>query len=108
MNSMYSLFGDSIMCMESLGSKFAANRKKLEDLGARLQEGRFHLAVLGQFKRGKSTFLNALLGDILLPSSVLPLTAIPVFRCLHQPLHGKGLAVSGIRCKFEQVSSFSE
>lgn len=87
MNSMYSLFGDSIECMESLGSKFAANRKKLEDLGARLQEGRFHLAVLGQFKRGKSTFLNALLGDILLPSSVLPLTAIPT--CIsfgHSPL----------------------
>jgi GTP-binding protein EngB required for normal cell division len=77
MNSMNSLFDDSIECMDRLGSKFAASRKKLEDLEARLQEGRFHLAVLGQFKRGKSTFLNALLGDVLLPSSVLPLTAVP-------------------------------
>jgi len=64
-------------CIDGLGSKFAASGEKLEELGTRLQEGRFHLAVLGQFKRGKSTFLNALLGNVLLPSSVLPLTAIP-------------------------------
>jgi hypothetical protein len=37
------------------------------------------LAVLGQFKRGKSTLLNALLGEPLLPTSVVPLTAIPTF-----------------------------
>ena len=33
----------------------------LTTLRERLAEGRFHLAVLGQFKRGKSTLLNALL-----------------------------------------------
>jgi len=48
-------------------------------LGERLSEGRFHLAVLGQFKRGKSTFVNALLGARLLPTSILPLTALPTF-----------------------------
>ncbi len=32
-----------------------------------------------QFKRGKSTFLNALLGESLLPTGVVPLTAIPTF-----------------------------
>ncbi|MGC8778495.1 MAG: dynamin family protein, partial [Candidatus Caldatribacteriaceae bacterium] len=37
------------------------------------------LAVLGQFKRGKSTFINALLGEEILPTAVLPLTAIPTF-----------------------------
>jgi GTPase SAR1 family protein len=76
-NGMHSLFEDSIRCIEGLGPKFIVSRKKLEELEKRLQEGRFNLAVLGQFKRGKSTFLNALLGDELLPSSVLPLTAIP-------------------------------
>jgi len=35
--------------------------------------------VLGQFKRGKSTFLNALLGEAMLPTSVVPLTSIPTF-----------------------------
>lgn len=52
---------------------------RLEELKSRLNEGRFHLAVLGQFKRGKSTFLNALLGEEILPTSVIPLTAIPTF-----------------------------
>ncbi|MCK5914369.1 MAG: dynamin family protein, partial [Desulfuromusa sp.] len=35
--------------------------------------------VLGQFKRGKSTLLNALLGEKLLPTDILPVTAIPTF-----------------------------
>ncbi len=51
----------------------------LRELGDRLREGRFHLAVLGQFKRGKSTLLNALLGEAVLPSAVVPLTAVPTF-----------------------------
>jgi hypothetical protein len=38
----------------------------------RLARGRFHLAVLGQFKRGKSTLLNALLGEAVLPTAVVP------------------------------------
>ncbi len=37
------------------------------------------LAVLGQFKRGKSTFINALLGDDVLPTGVVPLTAVATF-----------------------------
>jgi hypothetical protein len=51
----------------------------LRGLGDRLCEGRFHLAVLGQFKRGKSTLLNALLGEPVLPAAVVPLTAVPTF-----------------------------
>ena len=35
--------------------------------------------MLGQFKRGKSTFINALLGAPLLPVAVVPLTAVPIF-----------------------------
>jgi GTPase SAR1 family protein len=52
---------------------------RIRDLRERLREERFQLAVLGQFKRGKSTFLNALLGEPLLPTGVIPLTAIPTF-----------------------------
>ncbi|OIQ84574.1 bacterial dynamin-like protein [mine drainage metagenome] len=52
---------------------------RVNDLRARLAENRLHVAVLGQFKRGKSSFLNALLGADVLPTAVLPLTSIPVF-----------------------------
>ncbi|MGD2183375.1 dynamin family protein [Lusitaniella coriacea] len=41
-----------------------------------LQQGVFRLLVLGDMKRGKSTFLNALIGENLLPSDVNPCTAI--------------------------------
>ena len=48
-------------------------------LRRRLDQERLQLAVLGQFKRGKSTFINALLGADVLPTAVVPLTAVPTF-----------------------------
>lgn len=54
-------------------------REHAASLRERLEHQRFQLAVLGQFKRGKSTFINALLGAALLPAAVVPLTAVPVF-----------------------------
>ncbi|HOI61643.1 MAG TPA: dynamin family protein [Methanoculleus sp.] len=63
--------------VQSFGSEYASYADQLRELARRLDSGRFHLAVLGQFKRGKSTLINALLGESLLPSSVIPLTAIP-------------------------------
>lgn len=41
-----------------------------------LRNDKFHLVVLGQFKRGKTTFINALLGENILPTAVVPLTSI--------------------------------
>jgi len=41
----------------------------------KLKEDNFFLAVLGQFKRGKSTFINAILEDEILPTGVVPLTS---------------------------------
>lgn len=42
----------------------------------RVREGRFFVACLGQFKRGKSTVINALLGEAVLPSGVAPVTSV--------------------------------
>jgi GTPase SAR1 family protein len=36
-----------------------------------------YVAVIGEFKRGKTTLINALLGADLLPTGVLPVTAVP-------------------------------
>jgi hypothetical protein len=52
---------------------------RMSGLRDRLVGERLQLAVLGQFKRGKSTFLNALLGAPLLPTAVVPLTAVATF-----------------------------
>ncbi len=65
--------------VDGVGPVFTSQAQSLRDLLGRLREQRFHLAVLGQFKRGKSTLLNALLGEDVLPASVIPLTAIPTF-----------------------------
>lgn len=73
------LLGEAIKRLEDLGAEFLAEKDRLLSLRTRFEEGRFHLAVLGQFKRGKSTLLNAFLGQALLPTSVVPLTAIPTF-----------------------------
>ncbi|MBW1980054.1 MAG: dynamin family protein [Deltaproteobacteria bacterium] len=50
--------------------------ESLLEIGEKLAGNRFHLVVLGQFKRGKSTFINSLLGDRVLPTAVVPLTSI--------------------------------
>ena len=52
---------------------------KLDEALARTEEGRLRVAMLGQFKRGKSTLLNALLGVPLLPTGIIPVTAIPTY-----------------------------
>jgi GTP-binding protein EngB required for normal cell division len=57
----------------------ALGREKAEqqcaELMVKLAEDRFILAVLGQFKRGKSSLMNAIIGRELLPTGVLPLTS---------------------------------
>ena len=52
------------------------DREMLSEVERKLKENKFNLVVLGQFKRGKTTFINALLGEKLLPSAILPLTSI--------------------------------
>ncbi len=52
-------------------------RSRIRDLRERLAQGKLRLAVLGQFNRGKSTFINALLRLHVLPTSVLPITSAP-------------------------------
>jgi GTPase SAR1 family protein len=60
---------------EELGSERV--QEEATALVQRTAEGRFYVACVGQFKRGKSTLLNALLGDRILPTGVLPLTTVP-------------------------------
>jgi len=51
-------------------------RRRAEELAKNLAEQRFVVAVVGEFKRGKSTLIDALLGQALLPVGVLPLTSV--------------------------------
>lgn len=59
--------------LTALGRK--NGEKQCGELVVKLAEDRFTLAVLGQFKRGKSSLMNAIIGRELLPIGVLPLTS---------------------------------
>jgi predicted GTPase/predicted nucleic acid-binding Zn-ribbon protein len=54
-------------------------------LEERVRERRFHVACVGQFKRGKSSLVNALVGFPLLPTGVVPVTSVPTV-VRHGPL----------------------
>ncbi|HEY6321832.1 MAG TPA: dynamin family protein [Thermoanaerobaculia bacterium] len=47
-----------------------------EALARRVEEGRFFVACVGQFKRGKSTLIDALVEDAILPAGVVPVTSV--------------------------------
>jgi Dynamin family len=51
--------------------------EEARELAARVAEGRFYVACVGQFKRGKSTLLNALVGHEVVPTGFVPVTAVP-------------------------------
>ncbi len=53
-DSFQLLLGEAINKVDELGEGFLAAKDRLLSLQNRFEEGRFHLAVLGQFKRGKS------------------------------------------------------
>ncbi len=47
-----------------------------EELREKIESNVFNLVVVGQFKRGKTSLINALLGEDILPVAVVPLTSI--------------------------------
>jgi hypothetical protein len=52
-------------------------RATIDAFRERVREGRFYLACVGEFKRGKSTLLNALVGEPVLPMGIVPVTTVP-------------------------------
>ncbi len=52
------------------------DKQKIDETENKLREKEFNLVVMGQFKRGKSTFINSLLGAKIVPTAILPLTSI--------------------------------
>lgn len=53
-----------------------SKEKELAQLSKKVQSDTFKIMVTGTFKNGKSTFINALIGEEILPAYALPTTAI--------------------------------
>ncbi len=60
-------------------------RRAFEALLERIEERTFHVAVFGRVSSGKSSLLNTLLGQELLPVGVTPVTAVPTRVRLGRP-----------------------
>jgi ribosome biogenesis GTPase A len=76
----------------SLGTKSLRDRVDRE-LVRKLEEDRFHLVVVGEFNHGKTTFVNALLGEQVLPVGVTPTTA--TIHHIRWAEHPEAFVVSG-------------
>lgn len=75
--SIDEIINGTLSLCETLPAGFVPFRKQIQELHSRLAFGRLHLAVVGEFNRGKSTFVNSLIGMNLVPTSVLPITSVP-------------------------------
>lgn len=73
------LDSDGLRRLADLGESFGAEHVVADarSLAERIAEGRFYVACVGQFKRGKSTLLNALVHEAVLPTGVTPVTTVP-------------------------------
>lgn len=65
-----------LQCIDNLPTIENISGCPCEELKEKIQNNVFNLVVLGQFKRGKTTLINALLGEEILPTAIVPLTSI--------------------------------
>ena len=72
---------------QELGAEPVAEEAR--ELATRVSEGRFYVACVGQFKRGKSTLLNALVGHAVVPTGFVPVTAVPTVVRFGDQLHAR-------------------
>ncbi|MGC2816335.1 MAG: dynamin family protein [Candidatus Acidiferrum sp.] len=89
--------GAALHRLVELAAEFGAEHiaATAHSVAERVSEGLFYCACVGQFKRGKSTLLNALIGEVVLPTGVVPVTTVPsIIR------YGKSLAC---RVRFENA-----
>lgn len=64
-------------------------KSSLFEVQDKLQNDLFYLVILGEFKRGKSTFINSLLGKNILPTAIIPLTSIVTKVCYGEEVLAK-------------------
>ena len=68
------LLTDIAATLAELGESAAQDRRRLLDVAQDLRDMFFLVVVIGEFNAGKSSFINALLGDELLQMGVTPTT----------------------------------
>ena len=78
-----------VNCIDSILAIEGISAGACEELREKIENNVFNLLVLGQFKRGKTSLINALLGAEILPTAVVPLTSIATVLQYGETLHIK-------------------
>lgn len=73
-NPLYALIDKTRYVIQQMMPLSSRTSTTLKNLTQSIQEP-MKIAIIGQFSSGKSTFLNALLGQEILPSGITPITA---------------------------------
>lgn len=68
------LLTDIATSIGEMGEQAQADRRRLLDVSEDLRDMFFLVAIIGEFNAGKSSLINALLGDELLPTGITPTT----------------------------------
>jgi len=61
--------------LRKFSQQLKLSHNAIDEVLNRIEANSFTVAIVGEFKRGKSTFINALLGKEILPTDVLPCSA---------------------------------
>ena len=75
-DSIEALVAQAYHIIDEIGPVCHRQAARAEELFNRLVSGDAAVAVIGQFKRGKSSVSNALLGEEILPVGIVPVTSI--------------------------------
>lgn len=91
------IFSEAAGTLVEMGETANADRKRLLDMAQDLRDLFFLVVVIGEFNAGKSTFINALLGDELLAMGITPTTeAIHIIRYGDQAVRKPDLRPDGL------------
>lgn len=70
---------EKVKQLETLFSKYEITGRELmqvRTLAEKIEKQEMTVSVIGQFKRGKSTLVNGILGDKVMPVGIVPVTAV--------------------------------
>ncbi len=73
---LYPILKSLAASLDELVTVEGIDRDACKELKVKLTSHTFNLLVVGQFNRGKTTLINALIGQALLPVGVIPLTSV--------------------------------
>jgi len=92
------LMNDIIETLADIGDLTADDRSRLQEVIRDLRDLFFLVVVIGEFNSGKSSFINSLLGESILPTGITPTTeAIELIRYGDKATYKPKLREDGIR-----------